>query len=217
MRAYYRLLTVLLIQLLLMINTSGCKTNKEKNDIPQTHISATIKPVIVKANKIIYLLPLGKISENTISTIYIQLKGYIPYVKRLPSEPLPEFAFYIPRKRYRADKLIQWMSNRAKAHEVYVGITTTDISATKNNIYDWGVMGLGYRPGKACIASSHRVKSKSNFYKIVLHEIGHTVGLDHCPVKSCFMRDAKGRDPTNEENEFCNNCKRVLVKNNWAL
>lgn len=61
---------------------------------------------------------------------------------------------------------------------------------------DFGVMGLGYRPGKACVASSFRLNKENldeQFYKIAIHELGHTQGLSHCPEKMCFMRSAEGK------------------------
>ncbi len=98
-----------------------------------------------------------------------------------------------------------------------MGITTVDISTTKGKYQDWGVMGLAYKPGNAGVASSYRLKNKSAFWKIVIHELGHTAGLPHCSVKSCFMRDAEGGDHTGEEKEFCSKCKKTLVNNGWLL
>lgn len=126
-------------------------------------------------------------------------------------------AFYSPRNRYRADSLIHWMGRQAKTNEVYLGITQTDISTSSRGYKDWGVMGLGFCPGNAAVASSHRLKNKSHFWKVALHELGHTAGLQHCPVKTCLMRDAQGGDPTGEEKEFCNTCKSVLTKQGWKL
>ena len=79
-------------------------------------------------------------------------------------------------------------------------------------------MGLGYCPGKACIASTYRLsenKRKQQFFKVAIHELGHTEGLAHCPEKTCFMRDAKGGNPINEEKEFCESCARQLNKRGW--
>ena len=78
-------------------------------------------------------------------------------------------------------------------------------------------MGLGYCPGKACVVSDYRIKNKTNYFKVVLHELGHTMGLGHCVVKSCFMRDAEGHDTTDEETEFCTNCKNYLKNKGWEL
>ena len=77
-------------------------------------------------------------------------------------------------------------------------------------------MGLGFQPGKACIASNFRLRDKKNFFKVALHELGHTTGLPHCPEKTCFMRDAEGGDPTGEESGFCTKCKNYLIKKGWT-
>jgi len=135
----------------------------------------------------------------------------------LQKEEMPDAAYYAPRKRYRADTLIHWMSSRAKDNEVYAGITMQDISTTKGDNPDYGVMGLGFKPGKACVASSFRLRDKKNFFKVLIHELGHTAGLPHCPEKTCFMRDAEGRDPTGEEKEFCTKCKSYLKEKGWKL
>lgn len=52
-------------------------------------------------------------------------------------------------------------------------------------------------------------------FKVAIHELGHTEGLPHCPVKSCFMRDSEGRNPTNEEKEFYPKCKKQLIDKGW--
>ena len=85
---------------------------------------------------------------------------------------------------------------------------------------DFGVMGLGYRPGNACVASTFRLNAENKseqFYKVAIHELGHTQGLKHCPDKTCFMRDAEGKNPTNEEKDFCQNCKKVLRSKHWKI
>jgi archaemetzincin len=79
-------------------------------------------------------------------------------------------------------------------------------------------MGLGKCPGKACVASSYRLSNNerlSQLFKVSIHELGHTQGLPHCEVKVCFMRDAEGRNPTNEEKGFCPRCKTFLKAKGW--
>jgi archaemetzincin len=95
-----------------------------------------------------------------------------------------------------------------------------DISTTKNGIKDWGIMGLGYRPGKSCVVSDFRMAVKNRnqqFYKVVLHELGHTEGLPHCKTKTCLMRDAEGGNHLDEEKDFCKNCKDFLLNKGWQL
>ncbi|MEZ5047756.1 MAG: matrixin family metalloprotease [Chitinophagaceae bacterium] len=130
----------------------------------------------------------------------------------------PKASYVKSRNRYRADSLIRYLKKLHAGDTITVGLTDFDISVSKNNIPDWGVMGLGFRPGKSCVISSFRLKkSKQNeqFQKVVLHEIGHTFGLDHCKTKSCLMRDAEGGNPLDEEIDFCKACTQYLAKNGF--
>lgn len=162
--------------------------------------------------------PYTDISEESVRYVSSKLKKTSPNVKILKPISLPKNAFYEPRNRYRADLLIKTLANSAKANEVYLGITSKDISVKKNTEKDWGVLGLGYKPGKSCVISSFRL-SKMNkneqLFKVAIHELGHTQGLNHCPVKFCYMRDAEGGNPTNEETDFCKKCKDFLINKGW--
>jgi archaemetzincin len=163
----------------------------------------------------VYLIPLGKTEKKIIIHTFKVLRMFLPNLEILPTTNMPTSAYYKPRNRYRADSLIHWLNSKAKTNEIYVGITANDISATKGRHEDWGVMGLSYVSGKACVVSYKRLKDKSNFYKVVIHEIGHSMGLPHCPNKTCFMRDADGKDTTEEETGFCSNCNNYLKKKGW--
>ncbi len=158
----------------------------------------------------IKLLPLGNIDFKLVNNTSLKLAKFLPNLEILPTTNIPSSAYYKPRGRYRADSLIHWLSSKAKPNEIYVGITGNDISTTKGVHDDWGVMGLSYVPGKACVVSYLRLKDKANFYKVVIHEIGHSMGLPHCSNKTCFMRDADGKDTTDEETSFCTKCKQHL-------
>ena len=185
---------------------------------------AISKPQTIKVSpntiepKTITILPIGNnLTSKFIWDAFNQIKKYLPSVGLDALTSFPSSAYNKKRGRYRADSLINWMSRLAKPNQVFIGITNVDISTTAHGYEDWGVMGLGKCPGNAAIASSFRLKNKTSFWKIAIHELGHTTGLPHCPVKTCFMRDAEGGDPTGEEKEFCSKCKDVLLKNGWKL
>lgn len=106
-----------------------------------------------------------------------------------------------------------------KGH-VTIGLTTNDISTTKGQIEDYGIMGLGYQPGSSCVVSTFRLNKKNlqeQFFKVSIHELGHTAGLPHCKVLNCFMRDAEGRNHLEEETDFCTTCKSHLLSKGWTL
>lgn len=188
--------------LMILLIFSGCHNSIDSRKVPDIHI---------------WVLPLGKVKESYIRETYDNIQKISAHTTLLPAIEIPAMAFYAPRNRYRADSLIRWMSRQTKENEIYIGITMQDISTTKGDYSDYGVMGLGYCPGKACVVSSYRLKNKANFYKLVIHELGHNMGLQHCPVPTCYMRDAKGGDPTGEEKTFCKKCAAYLQEKGWKL
>lgn len=170
--------------------------------------------------KLIVIQPLGNFKKDQSEKVLKEIKTINSNVVLRENTPFPENSYYQPRNRYRADSIIKNLKNKIGADSVIVGLSNSDISTTKNGIKDWGVMGLGYKPGKACVVSDFRLSvnnKNQQFYKLVLHELGHTAGLPHCAVKTCLMRDAKGGNPLNEEKDFCATCKSFLKAKGWQL
>ena len=173
-----------------------------------------------KSQKVIVIQPLGDFKTEQSQKVFIGIKSINPNVILRPNISFPENSYYKPRNRYRADSIIKSLKDKIGKDSVIVGLSNRDISTTYKGIVDWGVMGLGYRPGKACVVSDFRLSSKNKkeqFHKLVLHELGHTEGLSHCSVKTCLMRDAEGRNHLDEEKDFCENCKAFLVNQGWNL
>ena len=141
------------------------------------------------------------------------------------SIPLPKKALNQLKTRYRADSLIRYLGTFAENGQLIIGLTHKDISTKKGGYSDWGVMGLGFCPGKSCIASTYRLKGKNRLeklFKVAIHELGHTQGLaqtktKHCQEKNCLMRDADGKDRWDELKGFCSKCKPVLINEGWVL
>jgi len=169
---------------------------------------------------VIQIQPFSDMKENEVKQIADGIQKIYPHVEILKAIDFPENSYYKPRNRYRADSIIKYLSSETQNGFVKIGLTNKDISATKGKNPDFGLMGLGYRPGKSCVASSFRLNNKnksSQFYKIAIHELGHTQGLKHCPEKTCFMRDAEGGNPTDEEKDFCKKCKNYLKTKHWQF
>ena len=168
----------------------------------------------------ILIQPFEDVKPKQLAEISDNIRKIYSKIKILEPIDFPKNAFYQPRNRYRADSIIKYLRTKTPENSVTLALTNKDISVTKGKVADFGVMGLGYRPGKACVASSFRLNTKNKneqFYKIAIHELGHTQGLKHCPDKTCFMRDAEGKNPTNEEKDFCQNCKKVLRSKHWKI
>lgn len=171
-------------------------------------------------NMTIIIQPFEGMPKEEVEYIASEVRKIYPNIEVLQEKPLPKDCMNSTKVRYRADSLIRNLNLKAKDGTCIIGLTNKDISTTKGKYADWGVMGLGYCPGKACIISNYRVKGEDRLdklYKLSIHELGHTQGLPHCSSKGCVMQDAKGKDRFSKEYGFCKKCKTHLRKRNWKI
>ena len=182
--------------------------------------SSKVKSKTPNKHKQIVIQPYNDLSITETNFIIAEIKKVCPVIKINKPIPLPESAYYAERNRYRADSIIAIQKRIANGKYTLLGLTSKDISTTKGNTKDFGIMGLGFCPGTACVVSTFRLRGKNRmekFRKVTLHELAHTEGLPHCPDPHCYMRDAKGKDYLDEEIDFCKICKPKLIKKGWQL
>ncbi len=178
--------------------------------------------ILVQSKPIIAIQPLGKIDTTIVNKVKDGIgEIYNVDLVILPEMAIPLIAYYKPRNRYRAEKILIYLNDSLPGkYTKIIGLTDLDISTTKGNYYDWGIFGLGSLGRRTCLVSSYRLKkgnvTKALFYerviKVVNHELGHTFGLIHCPVDRCLMADVKGsvKIVDNETGNFCPECARKL-------
>jgi archaemetzincin len=202
----------LAVQIFLLLLFASCTTQQKKKQDP-----------LIKKTPIVVLQPLQFTDTTSLQQLKDSIeKFYDVTVYINPNKSFPSDLYYKPRNRYRADRIIHWLRmNIADSIRTVVGITSKDVSTTKGTAYDYGVMGLGYRPGHACVVSSFRpaktAKSKSHLqqrlFKLVIHEMGHNFGLPHCSNEECFMVDAEGQMKLDTEKYLCDSCTMKLNRN----
>ena len=146
-------------------------------------------------------------------------------VATLQAIPLPQSAWYAPRKRYRAEKILEHLDAEvvpgAPCDRV-IGLTSVDISTTKGNKKDWGILGLANIGGPSGVVSAFRVgatparRRAMRFVKVVNHELGHALGHDHGGAPGCLMNDAGGTVKTvdRESGLLCEPERRAMEKIN---
>ena len=206
-------------------------TNCNENDSKRHDASKLLtknKVAIVNKEKsvrkikssIVIIQPFSGVSGTQVSYIYNQLKKVIPQVTLNKPIPLPKQAYYKGRNRYSADTLNSFLQKNTKYGYVTIGLTEQDICTEERKVYDYGIMGLAIIAGRSCTASPSRLSKKNTseqFFKVAIHELGHTQGLNHCLNNTCIMTAANGKNNTDREKGFCARCKPFLEKKGWNL
>lgn len=172
-------------------------------------------------------------STEQIDSVKSVLERYYGFsVVVLENTTIPESTFINVRSpRYRADKVLKYLNDiKPDTCDFIMGLTTKDISTTKwesngkvkqpaSRYLDWGIFGLGYRPGDASIISTFRLGNNPDvaldrLQKICMHELGHNLGLSHCETYMCVMSDAAESIKTidNEAKSLCSKCQSKAAR-----
>ncbi len=168
---------------------------------------------------VVYLQPLGDgLSAEDLDAVGQALGAELGAVVRiLAPRPLPASAYYPPRGRFRAEKLLDFLEPLLPIDgDRILGVTARDISTTRGSNADWGLVGLASYTRPVGVVSKFRclrgaagsAGARARLSKIAVHEIGHTLGLEHCEAAGCLMQDARGRVSICEQmTSFCPRCR----------
>ena len=132
--------------------------------------------------------------------------------------PLPERAFDKKRGQYNSKIIlgkVRRHASKLQNVDCVLGIVDTDIFVSGLNF----VFGEATCPGKAALISLWRLRpefyhASSNIEvfleraaKEAVHEVGHTMGLEHCPRLLCVMHFSNSIfDADRKLNTFCDRC-----------
>ena len=141
------------------------------------------------ADYTVCLQPLGRYEPGLLAPVARGIgQAYGFRVRVLHERPLPASAWYPPRSRHRAQRLLDHLRDDVLPAEAgcsaVMGFTAADVSITKGEHPDWGVLGLAYLGGRVGVVSSFRMHRDADrrrlverAVKVVLHELGHVVGV----------------------------------------
>jgi archaemetzincin len=194
-----------------------------------SYCSQTTKP---PKQRYIGLQPLAQYDGQALQFIKKELEEFyhVPVVLLNKREIPASFLNTTKGERYSADSIIKWLAHTTP-DTIYkvAGITHKDIFTTKREHWHikkpestyavWGIFGLGYLPGRSCVVSDRRLQTsdRQRFHHrhrtVVIHELGHNLGLPHCPSKNCIMNDANESIKTvdNSGDDYCGDCRKEVA------
>lgn len=203
------------IFLLVLFSCTKKSTDVEQNYSPNKKYHVAIKPYHNIPDELVILV--SKEMEE-----FYHLKTVI-----LPRGEMPDSCKKPYKYRYNANKILDYLKFVKPTDVPFILALTSEGIATKKEPYDeWGILGLGTRPGPVCVVSTanmgiYEPQLKDRLIKVSLHEMGHNFGLSHCEYgdSRCLMRSANGTVKTVDEEEkfLCIRCVSYLKSKGFPL
>jgi archaemetzincin len=169
----------------------------------------------------IVLVPLGPVSPEFLSWLGHQLVDLVGRdVVIGEAVALPAAGYHAHRRQYGGEALLATLrSLHDPAAERRVGLTEADCYAPGLNfIFGQAVMG-----GREAVVALPRLRQsfygwpeepalfRARVLKEVVHELGHTWGLVHCPNRRCVMHFSNTlHDTDSKDAGFCPCCREQL-------
>lgn len=186
-------------------------------------------------HKIIALQPLDDYDTELLNFVREELGNFynrkVIVLKPLPISPT--FRLAPNSELYSADSILNMLSNFLNNEIIeVVGLTNKNIfilkktenkteNKTTNRLFDKTVsevFGFGDYPGNCSVVSDYLIKTTDPIFlrhrlrSVIIHEIGHNLGLDHCTFNKCIMSEENRKIPVldNSATDYCDLCKRKL-------
>jgi archaemetzincin len=168
------------------------------------------------------IVPIGDVSAGVKRQASSALRSvYDAEVTVADAQSIPDGAFDRSRNQYRAEQFIE-LADRVGNGDKNIGITPQDLYYRRRNY----VFGLAYLNGAGSVVSTHRLRTSSDggisskpseevfddrVRKEVIHEVGHTLGLDHCDNNRCVMSFSPTvREVDVKEEHLCGTCSTEI-------
>lgn len=163
------------------------------------------------------VVPLGEVSSQLSSALAKALKPLVDLETRVEmSEPEPLYAYNPKRRQYSSTMILERLKSASRDSDIVLGVTSVDLFVPDLSF----VFGEAEVSGRVAVISIARLRQE--FYdlppagvllaertrKEAIHELGHVLGLPHCPISKCIMHFSTDLDDTDYKSEnFCSVCR----------
>jgi archaemetzincin len=164
----------------------------------------------------VLLLPVGRPSREDLEDLASDLSAMGLRCSVDCAVPLPQAAYDRRRNQYLANALLGLAARPAHAladpRARVLAVTEADLYAGDLNF----VFGIAQSRGRAAVISLSRLgfgadppMRRERALKEAVHELGHTLGLAHCPNAKCVMHFSNSLVDTDRKgSRLCAACER---------
>ncbi|MBI1983317.1 MAG: archaemetzincin family Zn-dependent metalloprotease [Acidobacteria bacterium] len=174
--------------------------------------------------KILSLVPVGEVAHSELESLGAGLAPKLRVACSIQSNHLDVAgAFDALRGQYNSTRILRQLQELATSESWRVlGISDADLFIPILS-FVFGEAQLGPLPVAAAVVSMHRLRQEfyglpsnpelqaERLLKEALHELGHTLGLRHCPDYRCVMSSSHAVENIDLKTaEFCATCAAAI-------
>ncbi|OGS51202.1 MAG: hypothetical protein A3K65_00745 [Euryarchaeota archaeon RBG_16_68_12] len=156
--------------------------------------------------------PFGDVPSGTLEDLAEDLASLGTVTVLEPAPLRPEW-FNPDRGQHRSEALLDAVE--ADPGDRVLGVTAADLYATAAPFnFVFGEARVYDRPAAISLArlrSPEPARFRDRVAKEAIHELGHTLGLDHCENRGCVMVFSNSADDVDRKTRtFCRRCRATV-------